>query len=102
MVVVVILKHHIWTNDLLQQDVVRKTVNHIMPIPSGAQQNDVNARIVCREIIVLPGACIWSIDTYFSLLPILIISIVYDIMQKFHTKQDFVLKYHILQFYSHC
>ena len=24
----------------------------------------------CRELIVLPGACIWSLDTYFNLSPI--------------------------------
>ena len=24
----------------------------------------------CRKLVVLPGACVWSLDTYFNLLPI--------------------------------
>ena len=43
----------------------------------------------CRELIVLPGACICSLDTYFNLAPIHYLFY----LAKFLTKHDFVFKY---------
>ena len=39
-------------------------------ISTGTQQNDINACVVCQELIILPGAWVWSLDTLFNLSPI--------------------------------
>ena len=55
----------------------------------------------CRELIVLPGACVWSLDTYFKLTYCQFITCMFYSL-KFHTTQDFLFKYHSLHLYSQC
>ena len=50
----------------------------------------------CRELIVLPAACTWSLDTYCILSPIYHLHVY---LLKFHINQGFVFIYHILHFY---
>ena len=53
-----------------------------------------------NQLIILPDAIVWNLDTYIcctSTYRQFIICMFY--MSKFHTKQDFVFKYHILQFF---
>ena len=62
------------------------------------------------EVIVLPGACvevlsfdayfIYNLHVYLSKYHSFIICMFY--LSKFHTKQDFVFKYNILQSYLKC
>ena len=39
-------------------------------ISSRDQQNDASALRTHQELVILPGACVWSLDTYFNLSPI--------------------------------
>ena len=48
----------------------------------------------CRELIILPGAGIWSLDTYFNLWPVYHL---YVLFVKISYQAIFVVKY-ILQF----
>ena len=56
--------------------------------------------LLCREIIVLPGACIWSLSTLTSTYRQFIICLLLCLFVKISYHPDFVFKYHILQLYN--